>query len=136
MLLLRDLLKECYINRPHSETNISALFWDVTQCSLVVIYQSFWETFRSHLQGASSPRRDNSSRTACTLKVEPIVCHETSTNYQSTLHNIPEERGSYLHCGGNLKTRTETNMLLITRSFSMLSISIVGKSNFYTLHSF
>ena len=34
------------------------------------------------------------------------VPSETSvTNYQSMLRNIPEERGSDLHRGGNLKTR-------------------------------
>jgi hypothetical protein len=26
-------------------------------------------------------------------------------NYHSTLHNIPEERKSHLHCGGSLKSR-------------------------------
>jgi hypothetical protein len=134
---LRDLLKGCYISRPYSETNISALFWDVTQRRLLVSYQSFRENYRFHLEGSCSPRRANASWTTCTLKVGPIPCHETSvTNYQSTLHNIPEERGSYLHRGGDLKPGIETNMLLITRSLWMLSNSIVGKRNCYTMHSF
>jgi hypothetical protein len=39
--------------------------------------------------------------------MEPIGCPETSVHrFYSTLHNIPEERRSYLHRGGNLKLRT------------------------------
>jgi hypothetical protein len=38
--------------------------------------------------------------------MEPIGCPETSvTNYQFTLHNIPEEMISHLHRGGSLKSR-------------------------------
>ena len=40
------------------------------------------------------------------LKVGPTGCAETSvTNYQSMLHNIPEERRLHLHRGGSLKLR-------------------------------
>jgi hypothetical protein len=36
----------------------------------------------------------------------PIGCPETSVhNYYSTLRNIPEERRSYVHGGGSLKSR-------------------------------
>ena len=38
---------------PHS------LFWDVTRRRLVVIYRCFGTTYRSHLQGSSSPRTVN-----------------------------------------------------------------------------
>jgi hypothetical protein len=42
--------------------------------------------------------------TVGTLKMGPIGCTETSvTQYQYTLHNIGEERRSYLHGGGSLK---------------------------------
>jgi len=30
------------------------LFWDITQCRLVVYYLRFGKTYRSHLQGTSS----------------------------------------------------------------------------------
>jgi hypothetical protein len=33
-----------------------SLFWDVTTSRLVVIYRCFGTTYRSHLQGSSSPR--------------------------------------------------------------------------------
>jgi hypothetical protein len=40
------------------------------------------------------------------LKTGPTGFPETSvTNYQLTLHNIPEERRLNLHCGGSLKSR-------------------------------
>jgi len=47
------------------------------------------------------------------LKIEPdILKDETErlslnvlTNHESTLRNIPEERRSYLNCGGGLKSR-------------------------------
>ena len=39
------------------EGNRSSPFWEVTQRRLVVIYRRFGTTYRSHLQGSSSPRR-------------------------------------------------------------------------------
>jgi hypothetical protein len=40
------------------------------------------------------------------ITIGPIVCPETSvSNYHCTLRNIPEERRSYLHRGGTLKSR-------------------------------
>jgi hypothetical protein len=42
------------------------------------------------------------------LEVGPTGCAETSlTNYQSTLHNIPEERRPHLRRGGSLKSRKD-----------------------------
>jgi hypothetical protein len=35
----------------------SALLWDITQRSVVVLYRSFGTTYRSHLQGSRSARR-------------------------------------------------------------------------------
>jgi hypothetical protein len=34
----------------------SALFWDITQRRVVILYQRFGTTYRSHLQGSRSPR--------------------------------------------------------------------------------
>ena len=62
----------------------SAPFCDFTQRRMVVCYRRFGTTYRSHLQGSSSPN---------TLKIGPIVCTETSvTHYCSTLRKIPEQR--------------------------------------------
>jgi len=50
---------------------------------------TFGTNYRSHPQGRSSPRRSRNVG-----------------NYQSTLHNIPEERRSRLHKhGGSMKPR-------------------------------
>jgi hypothetical protein len=35
----------------------SALFWGITQSRVVILYQRFRTTYRSHLQGSRSPRR-------------------------------------------------------------------------------
>ena len=46
------------------------------------------------------------SLTPWPLKMGPIGCPETSvTDYQSTLHNIPEGRRCHLQWGGSLKSR-------------------------------
>jgi hypothetical protein len=45
----------------------------------------------------------------------PIVWSETSvTNYQGTLHNIPEERGSHLHSIKSMKSRNVKFVLIVT----------------------
>ena len=97
--------------------------WDVTQCRFVVSYRRFGTTYRFHLQGSRNPRTMPGTlrqwngwwlflsillgRLAWPLKMAPIRCPETSvTNYQSTLHNIPEEWRSYLQSGGSLKSLT------------------------------
>jgi hypothetical protein len=36
---------------------ISALFWDITQRVVVILYRRFVTPYRSHLQGSLSPRR-------------------------------------------------------------------------------
>jgi hypothetical protein len=57
----------------------SALFWDITQRRMVILYRRFGTTYPSFLL----------------LKLGPIGCPETSVkDYHSTLRNIPEERGS------------------------------------------
>ena len=70
----------------------SALFWDITQRRLVILYQRFGTTYRSHLQG-QEVQKDNFLDF---LTFEG--CPETSLqNYQSTLRNIPQERRSQCH---------------------------------------
>jgi hypothetical protein len=81
----------------------SSLFWDVTQRRLVVSYWRFEKTYRSIFNG----QRSAFSWTAWSLNMGPIGCPETSaTNYQSALHNSPEER-SHSHRGWSLKLPTE-----------------------------
>jgi hypothetical protein len=38
------------------------------------------------------------------LEIGPTICPKKSVNYQSTLHNIPEERRSHLHCGRSVES--------------------------------
>jgi hypothetical protein len=71
-----------------------AVFWNFTQCNLVLCCRRFRRTYLCHFQGTAWP-----------LKMGRICCVEMSvTNYQSTLRNIPEERRSLLHRGGSLKS--------------------------------
>jgi hypothetical protein len=65
----------------------ASLFWDVTPHKLVVSYRRFG--------------------TSC-LKMRSIFCSETwVTYYQYALRDIPEERKSYLHRDGSLKSRID-----------------------------
>jgi hypothetical protein len=73
-----------------SATLRSSLFWDVTHCR---------STFRENLSVFKGQAAN----------MELIGCHETSVTYcQYTLSNIPEERRSHLHRGGNLSHRSTT----------------------------
>jgi hypothetical protein len=87
----------------------SALFWDITQRWVVVVYWRFGTTCRSHLQGSRGPRRKPkktarrkktawlSSLTSSPLKIVPTGCPKTSIYYyHSRLRNIAEERVSYV----------------------------------------
>ena len=75
----------------------SALFWDITQRWVVVLYRRFGTNYLSHLQG---------SWTSWPLKMGPIGFPETSVqNYHSTLCNIPEARRSQLLSGGSMSSR-------------------------------
>jgi hypothetical protein len=42
---------------PGNHTIRSALFWDITQRRVVIVYRRFGTTYPSHLQGSRSPRR-------------------------------------------------------------------------------
>jgi hypothetical protein len=84
----------------------SALFCDVTQRRLVVIYRRCGTTYWS-------------------LKMGPIGCPAMSvTNYESTVRKITEERRPHLHRGWSLKplvletseceqTRTAVNLMCV-----------------------
>jgi hypothetical protein len=79
----------------------SALFWDIAQRWVVILYRRFGATYRSYLQGTSWP-----------LNMGPIGCPETSVqNYHSTLRNIAEERRSravgFFNFSSVLKVTTE-----------------------------
>ena len=68
----------------------SLLFWDVTQRRFVVGYGRFG---------------GNLSFPSSTVKMAQIDCPETSViNYQCTLRNVQEDRGSHLHRVGCLKS--------------------------------
>jgi hypothetical protein len=69
----------------------SALFWDITQRRMVILYRLFGTTHRS--------------MTSWPLKMGPAGCPETSVkNYRSTLHNVREERNSHHLRSGSLKS--------------------------------
>ena len=60
----------------------SALFWDITQRRVVMIYRRFGTTYLSHLEGSRSPKK---TWTSWPLKIEPIRWPETSvSNYHTT----------------------------------------------------
>jgi hypothetical protein len=64
----------------------SALFWDIKQRRVVILYRRFGIIYRSHFQGSS---------TSLPLIMGPICCPETLLqNYHSTLPNISEDRRS------------------------------------------
>jgi len=78
----------------------SSLFWDVTQCRLVVGYRRFGTTYWSHLQVSMNPKRRSLDPSGWDTYLSRNVCDN-----QSTLSNMPEERRSHLHRGGSLKSR-------------------------------
>jgi len=69
----------------------SALFWDVTQRRLIVIYRRFGQP----------------------LNMGTIGCPETSlSHYQSTPRAIPKERRSHLDSSRSLQLRIATSTAL------------------------
>ena len=81
----------------------SALFWDITQRRVIILYRHFGTTCRSRLQESRNTRRFGFGVLSCwtfwPLKRGLIGCPETSVqNYHSTLRNIPEERRSQAFC--------------------------------------
>jgi len=134
----------------------SSLFWAVTQSQLVVGYRRFGTTYQFHLQCPSSPRRalgfdvsvqpisfifnaqavQEEPWVIWSLKTGPTGRPETSvTNYQTTLRNIPEDRISYLHRRGSLKSRSSGGeMLNLTRvpTGSSHILSVLFQTNWFS----
>jgi hypothetical protein len=73
-----------------------SLFWDVTQCKLAIHLPKSRDNLWT--QSSRTKQFKNSSwRNVWPLKMWSIVFPETSVNnYQSTLHNVPEEQRSHL----------------------------------------
>jgi len=75
----------------------SALLWVVSQRVVVNHYRCFGTTY-----GVPS----SAFWISWPLKMILTGCLETSVRiYHYTLRNNPEERRSYIHCGGSLKSR-------------------------------
>jgi len=81
----------------------SSLFWDVTQCRLLISYRRFGTTNRSNFQAPSNPRK-NSFLKAWPLKMGQTGLSRNAGNYQYTLCNIQEERPSNIHSDGRSKS--------------------------------
>jgi hypothetical protein len=64
----------------------SSIFWDITQCSQLIVNRRFRGTFRLHL-----PSRKQ--KTSSALKMEATCSSETSVDFQRTARRyIPEDR--------------------------------------------
>jgi hypothetical protein len=79
----------------------SALFCDITQRRVVIVYRWFGTTYRSHLQGS----RVQESYFFLGLSTREDGSQKSVKNYHTTPHNIPVECRSYQHCGSSLKSR-------------------------------
>jgi hypothetical protein len=78
----------------------SALFWDITQRRVVILYRRFGTTYLSNCC------------TSWPLKMGPICCPETSVKgHHSTLRNIPEERRSQM-----ISYITKTQCFCVTKT--------------------
>jgi hypothetical protein len=89
-----------YAVYPNEGVSISALFWDITQRTVVILYRHFGKKYQSHL------KRVKKSKKIWRLKMGPIGFPETLLqNYPSKQRNIPEERTDRLRRGGGLKSR-------------------------------
>jgi hypothetical protein len=87
---------------------------------LVIIRRRFWTTYRFHFQGPGRPRRRSS--------------RNVGNKYQSLPHNTAEGRRSYLHSGGNLKSRKKS--LALPEDYMMISIVMYAwKRLLYTRHT-
>jgi hypothetical protein len=102
------------------------LFWDITQCCVVIVYRRFGTTYRSHFHGSRVRVGKKEIQQPMNLryrlldfflsyldswhmKMGPIRCPETSVNNcHTTLCIIPEEHRSHQHRGGSLKSTIMT----------------------------
>jgi hypothetical protein len=96
---IKHLTVTCFVYRPfclrfgkykYCEKVRRALFGDITQRRVVILYRRFGTIYRFHWS----------------LKMGRIRCPETSVkDYQSTLRKIPEERRFHQRRGGSLRSR-------------------------------
>ena len=90
----------------------SALFWLITQRTVLIPYRRFGTTYQSHLQGSRSPS-----------------CPETSVrNCHYTLRNDPKERRSHLLRSEWLNSREEQMFVScdgVVRNFTPLTAAML-----------
>jgi hypothetical protein len=68
----------------------SALFWDITPCTVAIPYGRFGITYWSHLQRSINPEKGTCI--SLPLNMRPTGCPETSVReYRSMLLDIAEE---------------------------------------------
>jgi hypothetical protein len=88
----------------------SVLLWVIMQWVLVISYQHFRTTYRSHPQGSRIQKKG--SLDSWTLRMGPIGWPETSVrNYQYLLCNNPEEHVSLLLHSRSLKSHRRDGLL-------------------------
>ena len=95
--------------RPRNRSSIpekgKVILWDrrfsgLLRSAYLLVADVLGTNYRSRLQGSSSPR-------PLTIEVGADILYRNIGKYQSTPHNIPEERRHYLHNGGSLITQGE-----------------------------
>jgi hypothetical protein len=97
----------------------SALFWDITQRLVEIVYRRFGTTYQSHLQGSRTSAscgsnlptfRNNVSspssrvKDVFTSKMGPMLSETSVKDFHTTPRNTPEERRSHQHRGGSLRS--------------------------------
>jgi hypothetical protein len=92
----------------------SAIFWDITPCSLLKVYRRFGETYRwARYQRDSRWQAEVSCSAYSTLKMEAVCFSETSVAFHLTTRcYIPEYRTLHKHHCENLNFYIVMNSLL------------------------
>ena len=112
---------------------ISALFWGITQRTVVIPCRRFGTTYTSHLQGSRSPRIMNFLDPEDGIK----GCPYTSVSYyHSSLRNMPQERRSQnislyvIFCGLFLLPTSSSQIFSLT----LLVHSVCVRSLMWIIH--
>jgi hypothetical protein len=121
----------------------NSVFWDITRCSSVKIYQGLEGTYRLHLQGqrTSQARNQQPRLAACfvlvscfdyssTLKLGPICSSQTSVDFQRTTSPyIPEKRSLHSHRCENLKSSIRLILMIdicyLSNKYCLTVINII-----------
>jgi hypothetical protein len=94
----------------------SAIFWDITQRRVIILYRRFGTTYRSHLQGSRSPRF---LRFLDPWRFQRLAAPKRRTFLDLPLPvyagNVPEESRCHLHRGGSLKSHTPVQASFILK---------------------